>query len=318
VTAEAAEAALAAAERYLLAEDHDSAEAVVGALVDRRPGDPRARELYGRVLLGRALLLSPHDAERQDLLERSLEQYHGALAADESSAGLHQSAGSVAVMAGRTPVALEHYLRAAELEPLDPQHALFAAQLLIQLRRHDEARGQLDRVLSLDPDLPVAHASLAIIAMEEQRYDEAVRRIDEARAIDPGDLNLRVQEARIHRRRGVPAAAVDLLAALDAVQRGLEPVTRELAAAYDALGRPEAAARAWMHRHVRQREDPMRWKTALEVARRLLAAGQPDEAAFWLREARLLAPDAPEVLDLGRTMVEQGVSEPRPPAASDR
>jgi tetratricopeptide (TPR) repeat protein len=301
------DAALVSVEEYLLGEDLVRAEAVTRTLIDRASDEPRAREMLARILMARALDVPGRDSpEAVELFGQSYEQYRIASDLDPK---YHRSAGNIAVMAGDDEAALDHFLRAAEHDRLDPQPPLFAAQLLIKAERHEEAITQLERALVIDPDLPYAHASLAAIAMNRDDFDEARRRIGLARDIDGADIELRVQEARIHRRGGEPGRALELLVTLGDADRARATVTAEISAAYAALDRHADAARAWSHRYGSSSlrpDDPTVWRCAVRAAEQWLEAGDRMKARLWLDQAKLLAPESPEVLALEQRLSADG------------
>jgi tetratricopeptide (TPR) repeat protein len=297
VAREDVEAALSAAEQYLNSGQLPKAEAILARLVEQAPEEPRARELMGQVLTVRARTMNPNaDAALiAELRREAYEHYRVAAGLEPDSAGLQHSAGVMAMAAGEFAAALGSFDRAAELDPLRPQYPLFAAQVLIQLERYDEAERRLEAVLELDPDEPLAHASLAVVAMERRDFDDAVGHIAEARAIAPDDLRFRVQEARIHRRRGEPLQAVQMLAGLPDRLRTEEAVTAELAASYEALGHYLQAAEAWATRYRAQPTDPRAYIAAVRAGEAMLAADRWAEAEIWLDQARVAGGNAPEV-----------------------
>jgi predicted Zn-dependent protease len=304
VSAESVEASLQAAGTYVNAGELVKAEAILGRLVERAPGNVHARELLGQVLVMQAAEADAagDPAGAAAARREAYEHYRAAAEADAESSGLQQSAGMIALTAGLPEAALAHFRAAEALAPGDVQPPLFAAQVLLQMERRDEARTALQRVLALDPDESRAHASLAVICLEEERYADALDHIAEARAIDPADHGLRLMEARIRRRAGDPRAAVELLAALLPEERADAGITAELAASYTALGEHVKAARAWEHRYERRRTEPTAYLAAVEAARSLLAAGRLAEARLWLEQARLAGRNAPAVRELEREL----------------
>jgi Flp pilus assembly protein TadD len=218
------------------------------------------------------------------------------------AAGLNQSAGEIASAAGLPDRAVEHFQAAGRLDPTAPKHPLYEAQILMQLDRPAEARLALERVLALDPDEAYAHATLATVALREGDGASAVRHIEEARDIAPGNLGIRIQEARIRRQCDQPRRGLELLLALDERQRAEEAVTAEIAQCHFALGEPVAAARAWEHRYHRNPRQPTAWRAAIRAAKAHLAAGRPDDALWWCRQAQLAAPDQPEVIELQQAL----------------
>jgi tetratricopeptide (TPR) repeat protein len=318
-------AAMEAAEQYLADGDPAAAETVAARLAERLPRDPRARELLGRVLLSRAIGLEQAGSpDAAVLYARAYEEYAAAAdGAGPHAAGLHHSAGTLAMQIGRPTVALEHYTRAGEADPLDARAPLFAAQILIEQERFDAADRSLLRVLALDPDQPQALASRAVIAMHRGAYEDALDRVRAAREIDPRDLAIRVIEARIQRAAGEPAEALRLLVALPEPQRVSRPMTSEIAAAWSALGRHDRAAEAWALRHRREPDAPEIWRAAVEAGTSYARSGAWRDAAAWLAEAKIAAPDAPEVAELeervrGRDRGIEGSRDPGIEGSRDR
>ena len=214
-------------------------------------------------------------------------------------AGLHQSAGEIASAAKRPNAALEHFRAAGRLDPGAAKAPLYEAQILMQLGQRDAARRALQRVLELNPQEAYAHASLAALAMQTADHEEAVGHIAEARRLDPENLTLRLQEARIRRETGDPRRALELLLALDERSRAEAAVAAEIAESYLRLGDPAKAAAAWEHRYRVHTRDPTAWRAAVRAAHARIEAGDRDRALFLYDQARLYAPDEPEVQALG-------------------
>lgn len=302
----AIESALVAAETYLNRQDLHSAEAILQKLLEKAPDSYRARELLGAVLyLKGAESGGAGDREAAAaLFQESYRQYAAAvrLAVEQDpsvAAGVHQSAGEIASVAGLTSEALQHFRAAGSLDPGTAKHPLYEAQMLLQLERLDEAREALDRVLELDPDEAFAHASLATIAMKRGDVESALGHIEQARQIEPASLPIRLAESRIRRGCNQPRRALELLLALDADTRAQRAVTSEIVESYRALGDHSGAARAWEHRF---RSHPSEWRAAVAASQAWVAAGDREAAAELLDRARLAAPDAPEVRALAHTI----------------
>jgi tetratricopeptide (TPR) repeat protein len=300
IDAAAVEAALAAAEDYLDTNDVPRAEAILARLVERAPRDWRAREMMGRTLGAKAAAATV--AGRADdaatAWREASEQYARAVEGRPDSAGLRQSAGVVAMMAGEQDVALAHFEAAAAIDPSNPQHPLYAAQIRIARGDLDGALVALERVLVLDPDEAVAHASLAMVALESGDAEAARARIAEARTIAPGDLRFRVQEAIVLRRTGDAERALVLLASLSTRDRAERAVAEELAASFETLGRAADAAEVWEHVLRVHPDAPDAWRAAVNAGEAHVRAGNRAAARRQLDHARLLAGDVPEVVAL--------------------
>jgi tetratricopeptide (TPR) repeat protein len=291
------EKSLAAAQSYLDSQEIEKAQSILLTLIDRAPGEVRAREMLGQSYVFAAL--NAHNRGEvsiaADLRRKAYEQYKIATELSPHVAGLHHSAGLMAMQAGHPRSALTHFQAAERLDRHNPQYPLYAAQLLIQTQRFDEADAALHRVLALDPDEPLAHASLAMIALEQSDFEQAVMRISEARRIKPDDLALRVQEAKIRRRMGDPQRGLELMIGLSAADRAQDMVAFEIAASFDQLNKPMEAAKAWQHVFQSNQLAPRAWLAAVRSGEFLIKAGERERAAWWLQQAQMAAPDAPEV-----------------------
>lgn len=271
-------------------------------LLDRAPEEPHALELHGQLLMAKATDARDrgNHAAAATHFGEAYERYAALVQLQPSSAGLQQSAGEMAQVAGRLDDALRHYQQARDLSPEDPKPHFFTAQIHIQRGEHDQAIVALERVLALDPDEPLAHASLANVALQQERYDDALKHISEAREIRPDDFSFRVIEASIHRRMGQPRHALELLIVLSPRERSAWFVAEELAAGHVALGDHLQVAEVWGHVHRSNPRHPRAYLAAVRAGEAMLKAGNRQEARLWLDQAQMDAPEAPETQNLAR------------------
>jgi len=88
------------------------------------------------------------------------------------------------------PEALARYSRAAELDGANPQYAIAAAEMMIELGRVDEAEGYLTtRTASFQHNAGVRQA-LGHIALMKEQPDRAATLFNEARLLAPDDKNI--------------------------------------------------------------------------------------------------------------------------------
>ncbi|HRP61717.1 MAG TPA: tetratricopeptide repeat protein [Phycisphaerales bacterium] len=298
-THEAVDAALATAEDLFHSADNVRAEAVLVRLIERAPRDPRARELYAMVLLSRAAEAREAGdvAGERVLLTQAHGQYAVLVEMRPQSAGLRQSAGEVAQMAGLPEQALAHYQEARRLSPGETKPVFFAAQAMIELGRLDDAKAALHEALEIDSDEPMVHASLGNLLAEQGDFERALSHIAEARTIDPGQVTYRVIEASIHRRSGHPAKAIELLMPLSDAHRAREVVASELAASFLASDQPDRAAEAWSLMFEAQRVGARAAYAAAQAGLAVLEAGERERAWLWLQQARRASAgiDVPEL-----------------------
>lgn len=307
---EAIDAALTAAEDYFHRRDLASAETILTRLIETAPDSYRGHELMGSVLYLEAVEDHAAGGEAHDgLYGRAHDHFRiAARLAEEAdpfaAAGLHQSAGEIASVAGRTEEALEHFRSAGRLEPDVAKHPLYEGQMLLQLGRLDEAGAALERAVTLEADNAFTHASLATVALESGEPERALERIAEARRLDPGSLAIRLSHARILRGCNQPQTAVELLLSLDEEDRARHPVADEIARGFRMLGVHEAAAAAWEHCYRRHPDD---WRAAVAAAHAWIEAGDAAAARWLYEQARLSAPPgAVEVSALERALGRAG------------
>lgn len=105
----------------------------------------RPRSVLGHVSKGRIHLEQLHDVAAAEQDARR------ALAVDPADAEAHSLAGSVLQYRVQWDAALAEYARAMELQANNAQHAVRRAQLLLRLRRFDEAAADAHRAIEIDP-----------------------------------------------------------------------------------------------------------------------------------------------------------------------
>ncbi len=206
------------------------AEAVLKAAIGEHATDQRLYVAYAELLLG---------GQRYG---EAYENYVRALATGERSATLEFQAGTVASLIGRNDRAIEHYSAAQTADPKNAEYALFLGQVQLQSGMLDEARASIVRAAQLNPDDPRAWGTLAEIALRENKLDVAMEQIQKARAMEPRATVWRLIEAKVHARQGRPERAVELLVALDPVEKQSEAIARVLADSLSMLKRDAEAA----------------------------------------------------------------------------
>lgn len=156
------------------------------AAMERAAGDKTA----AAASIARALQLDPNNVaaleERTELAadtddyERAIADTEAALRAAPQSKQLLARLANYHALAGEQQrtldpnKSLQHYRRAAELEPSSIGHATGYASALVQARRFAEAATLLKRILASAPDNYAAHANLATALDGLKQYPEAL------------------------------------------------------------------------------------------------------------------------------------------------
>lgn len=263
--------ALSGARQYLRDGEPGKAQAILEEVLVAAPADQDSRILMGEALLG---LERPADA---------YEQYVRAIAIGPDHAELEFAAAAVANTASMPERAEEHYWKAQSLDPTNPKHPLYLAQIQRKLGRNDEAKASLLRATKLDPGLAIGWGVLADMALEENKLSIARQHIAKAREAEPANTRWRLIEARILRRDNDPESAVRLLRSLPDAELLSDPnLLAEAAGCYAMLSRPDDAAGLFMMASARSPEDA---DLAFDAAVWLDRAGRPGDAQVFAAAA---------------------------------
>ena len=117
-------------------------------------------------------------------IERSLQ-----LAPDNASA--HNNLGNVCSLLGEREPAVQHYLRAAALNPREPHPLVLAGTLLCQLGKYGEAADVLRRAIAARPVNPPAYSFLGFALAQLGRPEEARRALQTALQQNPAEAQAR-------------------------------------------------------------------------------------------------------------------------------
>ncbi|MEM1185803.1 MAG: tetratricopeptide repeat protein [Planctomycetota bacterium] len=166
------------AEQAFLAGDLDKAERTI----DRAIG-LSADVAINYVLAGRIRL-------EQGRIGESLAFFGRAIEINDGLAEAHYYLGVVSERLRRTSDAVNHFMAAAESEPLDPQFTVAAGEMLVDLDRLDEAEEFLMGSAVFD-HAPAVKQLLGHISMIRGLHEEASERFEEAALLSPSDDAIR-------------------------------------------------------------------------------------------------------------------------------
>lgn len=169
--------------------------------------DHNDQVVKSHVLLGRILM-------EQGEIEPAIQAFERAQALDPRAVDPHYYAGLLYERCGQKENALKEYRQAAELDPEDPQYALAAAELMIDLRQLPEARAFLETRRDSFRHNAGVRQTLGHIAMIDGRYPEAVEHFRQARLLAPDDVAILEDLARAQMEVGDFAGAESSLTRL--------------------------------------------------------------------------------------------------------
>jgi len=274
-------------------------------------GDAMSLELYGRALLAKAAMLDARHQDASAVRASAADQYRRAADLDAANAGLQHATAMVLDGAGDAAAARSHYDRAVTAAPKRSEFILHRGNARLRSGDRDGAANDARVLAELAPDDAWTHAFAAEVDLARNEPLAAAIKATKATTLAPDNVAFRVIRARSLRESGRATDAVELLSALPVADRSAGFVAEELARGWTALERHEKAADTWQRLHATQPND---LRSAIEAARSRLKSGDRLAARSLIDEAKRIAPDAPEIAELERTLIE--ASDRRPDASS--
>lgn len=267
------EAVLASVQQLVRAENFTAAEKILSDAVRQFPADQELRLSFGDLLMSRQRWSDAYD------------QYNAAIDTGPVPATVSFAAGTLASMTQRPELAAEHYAAAMRTDPTVPEYPLYLATAQLKLNQTAEAKASLAIAARLAPDRAEIYGMLAQIALNENKLAMAAQHAERARGIEPSETAWVLLEAKVRKRAGEPARALDLISALPQADAD-HPDTLALAAeCYGMLGRPGDAASRYIDAAERSPTDP---DLAFESAVWLERTGERAEAVRWAEKAAAL------------------------------
>jgi tetratricopeptide (TPR) repeat protein len=116
---------------------------------------------------------------------------------DEMIRALHVSAGGEWFKLGQVDRAREHYAKAVEMDPANPQLRLFLANLLLRTGAFTEAIPHYEQMVSAAPEFAEAQGELGLAYMEVGRLAEARTHLETALRLQPDNATTREALSRL-------------------------------------------------------------------------------------------------------------------------
>lgn len=229
----------------------------------------------------------------------------GALALDPDNASLALRLGTMESEAGDLDHSLEHLGRAEELQPRSPEISWRKAQVLIRLRRYDEAEALLHASLGMDDEYFSAGGELAELWATTRQFDKGRKFFAGQLENAPQNHYLRLEYANLL------VLAGDWSGAENEARQLLygDPSSRTAAAALGLLmrileheRRPDAADQLTLEAATRQ---PADYSNNQRLVRIYASRNEPSKVADALLAVAATGPfDAAQHLDLAHRMAD--------------
>ena len=204
------------------------------------------------------------------------------------------------------PSRLEEIAILEAAHPRDPKAPYYLGCLLYDKRRHEEAIRCWEKAARLDPSFSIVWRNLGIGYFNIRHQPRLARAAyDKACRANPQDARLLYERDQLWKRLGVlPAKRLAVLERHRDLVRQRDDLTVELASLYNQTGQPEKALKLLEIRQFQPWEGGegqalgQYVRTQLALGRRVLAAGEADQARRHFESARCATPNLGEAKHL--------------------
>ena len=173
---------------------------------------------------------------------------------------------------------LDQYRDAVQRRPEDADARTSLAQLLVRLKRTEEALPHFERALALDPQRPAHQVNLGNAFAQLQRWDEAIESLRRAQQMQPSDPVTTFDLAKALHRKGDDAAAVTEFQKVIGLDPNDPSVRIALAESYEALNQRPQAAEAYNQYLKLAPSGPDAEKARLRISRLTGTSAEPSTA----------------------------------------
>jgi predicted Zn-dependent protease len=154
-------------------------------------------------------------AEALDGLSRPQEailELQAAIAKSPAEPNVHFAIGYIYWSQQKDDEAEREFRRELDHDPANAQAWAWLADVLIRRNEFQKARPPLDKAVSLDPSVRIAHLDLGIVFAENKQYDRAIKELQEAIRLDDSKTDAHFRLARVYKQAGKSAESAAELA----------------------------------------------------------------------------------------------------------
>ena len=158
------------------------------------------------------LVLNPDSAEADMLAGEALDEmkdnegstkmFRAAAKANPREPDVHFGLGYLLWTQKQYPEAAKEFQAELDNNPSHAQSMLYLADTEIQMNQSEAALPLLEKVVQLDPSLPLAHLDLGIVYTAAGRNDDALRELTKAEKLAPNEVNVHWRLGRLYRAMG--------------------------------------------------------------------------------------------------------------------
>ncbi len=255
--------------------------------------DPNFAVAYAAIASTYSLLPDYSAGTPRDCWPKAKTAAQRALELDETIAEAHAAIAAVLTSEGDIAGADREFRRAIQLNPnYATAHQWYADNVLMPLRKFDQATTEMKRALALDPLSLVINTDLGALYLMTRRYDEAIVQLRRTLEMDGNYSRARAALGRALELKGEPdAAIVEYLKAQQLSEHTELPAL--LGHAHAAAGRRDEALKYLKELERISAETPDRYVGAYSFALLYIGLGNKEAALAALeRSAELQETDA--------------------------
>jgi tetratricopeptide (TPR) repeat protein len=144
--------------------------------------------------------------------EEAILELKAALATSPSEPNAHFGIGFIYWSQQKDDEAEREFRQELDHDPANAQAWAWLADVLIRRNDFEKARPLLDKALSIDPRVRIAHLDLGICFAQDKQYGRAIEALKEAIRLDDSKTDAHFRLARVYKEAGKPAESAAELA----------------------------------------------------------------------------------------------------------
>jgi tetratricopeptide (TPR) repeat protein len=144
--------------------------------------------------------------------EEAILELKAAIAKSPAEPNVHFAVGYIYWSQQKDDEAEREFRVELDHDPANSQALAWLADVLIRRNDYQMAKPLLDKALSIDSTVRIAHLDLGIVFAQDKQYDRAIAAFQEAIRLDDSKTDAHFRLARVYKEAGKPAEAAAELA----------------------------------------------------------------------------------------------------------
>jgi serine/threonine protein kinase len=170
-------------------------------------------------------------------LDRSYDFFKRAFELDPNNPLISFNFGSFLRSIGLYPKAIKYYSRSVELDPLDTLSYEMLSDCYVRIGEFDEVANCVNKALAIEEDNYWFHLANAEVLIMMKKYDDAGEEIDQAEKLNPKNPKIRYHRAWVAAAKGEKEKALSLIEGIE----GKDAYRYDITSIYSALGMKDKA-----------------------------------------------------------------------------